>query len=590
MGTSIVRLATMQRVLTAIRPVVRTSLASHISLGGRRYASGKEIKFGVEARALMLQGCDKLADAVQVTLGPKGRNVVLDQSFGAPKITKDGVTVAKHVEFKNRALNLGAHLVREVASKTNDVAGDGTTTATVLARAIFREGCKSVAAGMNPMDLRRGINLAVDAVLTDLKAKAKKITTKEEIANVATISANGDKAIGELIANAMEKVGREGTITVADGKTLENELDVVEGMKFDRGFISPYFITNAKTQKVELDDPLILIYDKKISSLQSILPLLEGVVKTQRPLLIIAEDIEGEALATLVVNKLRGGLKVAAVKAPGFGDNRRAMLQDLAVLTGGQVISEDLGLKLENADLDKLGSSKRILISKDDTMVMDGSGSKASIEERCEQIREVLAETTSEYEKEKLRERLAKLSGGIAVIKVGGASEVEVGEIKDRVTDALNATKAAVEEGIVPGGGCALLYSSKKLSNVKGANFDQNVGIKIVQQAIRQPAMTIAENAGVEGAVVVGKLLESTNEQFGYNAANDTYVDMMQAGIIDPAKVVTTALVDAASVASLMTTTEAMIIEVPDAKGAAPDMNGMGGAGGMGMGGMGGMF
>jgi len=552
--------------------------------------SGKDVRFGNEARAMMLAGVDKLADAVQVTLGPKGRNVVLDQAYCAPKITKDGVTVAKGIEFKDRYQNIGAQLVRQVANRTNDIAGDGTTTATVLTRAIFSEGCKSVAAGMNPMDLRRGINLAVDHVLMDLKARTKMISSKEEIKNVATISANSDHAIGVLIANAMEKVGKEGVITVQDGKTLEDELEVVEGMKFDRGYISPYFITSPKTQKTEFEHPLVLLVEKKVSSLQSMLPLLEQVIKTQKPLVIIAEDIDGEALATLVVNKLRGGMSVAAVKAPGFGDNRKAILQDMAVLTGGTVISEDVGLKLETADFSTLGSCKTITISKDDTVMLDGAGEKEAIEERCELLRESIAVSSSEYEKEKLQERLAKLSGGVAVLKVGGASEVEVNEKKDRVTDALNATRAAVEEGIVAGGGTALLYASKGLQDLaaKMTNFDQKHGVEIMMRALTVPCKTIVSNAGVEGAVVVGKLLESTDTNWGYNAQNEMFCDMVQEGIIDPTKVCRTALVDAASVASLMTTTEAMVVDQPKKEETATGGGGsMGGGIGGGMGGMG---
>mmetsp|Transcript_30882 Transcript_30882/g.49957 ORF Transcript_30882/g.49957 Transcript_30882/m.49957 type:complete len:588 (-) Transcript_30882:242-2005(-) len=580
-------------VRIAVNRAVRQAINNNASLNPagalvqvsirRHYA--KDVRFGVEARAAMLAGVEKLSDAVAVTLGPKGRNVVLDQSYGPPKITKDGVTVAKHIEFKDRYQNLGAQLVRQVASKTNDTAGDGTTTATVLTRAIFAEGCKSVAAGMNPMDLRRGINMAVDLIVKDLQARTKKVTTKEEIAQVATISANGDKAVGELIANAMEKVGREGVITVADGKTLEDELEVVEGMKFDRGYISPYFITNGKTQKAEFESPLILVYEKKISGLNSILPVLEAVVRINRPLVIIAEDVESEALATLVVNKLRGGVKVAAVKAPGFGDARKQNLQDIATLTGGQLISEDVGLKLETVELSMLGSAKKVTISKDDTIILDGAGGKAAIEERIEQIKESINATTSDYEKEKYQERLAKLSGGVAVIKVGGASEVEVGEKKDRVTDALNATRAAVEEGIVPGGGVALLYASRKLSDLMGTitNFDQKHGVQIIINAIKLPAVTIANNAGVEGAVIVGKLLEQSDPEVGYNAQDGKFENMFKAGIIDPTKVVRTALVDAASVASLMTTTEAMVVDLPDKK----ESMGMGGGPG-GMGGMGG--
>ncbi|XP_024357319.1 chaperonin CPN60-2, mitochondrial isoform X3 [Physcomitrium patens] len=550
-----------------------------------RWFSAKDIRFGVEARALMLQGVEQLADAVQVTMGPKGRTVVLEQSYGSPKITKDGVTVAKSIEFKDKLKNVGASLVKSVANATNDVAGDGTTAATVLARAIFTEGCKSVAAGMNAMDLRRGITLAVDAVVAHLKSQAKMISTSEEIAQVGTISANGDREIGDLLARAMEKVGKEGVITVSDGKTLFNELEVVEGMKLDRGYISPYFITNNKTQKVELENPVILIHEKKITGLQSILPVLELVVREQRPLLIVAEDVESEALATLIVNKIRGGVKVCAIKAPGFGDSRKSILQDLAVLTGGQLISEDLGLKLEKIELDMLGAAKKVTVSKDDTIILDGAGDKAIIEERLEQIRDSLGQTTSEYDKEKLEERLAKLSGGVAVLKIGGTSEVEVNEKKDRVTDALNATKAAVEEGIVPGGGVALLYASKELYKIPTNNFDQRIGVQIIQNALKMPAYTIAHNAGLEGAVVVGKLLDQSNLNIGYDAAKGEYVDMVKAGIIDPVKVIRTAFVDAASVASLMTTTEAVVAEsnkeekdlVPSTGGGISGLGGMGG-------------
>merc|ERR1719310_777910 len=494
-----------------------------------RHLSGKDLHFGNEARAMMLKGVNMLADAVQTTLGPKGRNVVIEQSFGAPKITKDGVTVAKSIEFKDKHQNLGAQLVRQVANKTNDVAGDGTTTSTVLCRAIFSEGCKSVAAGMNPMDLRRGINLAVDAVLADLASRTKMISTKEEIKNVATISANSDIEIGEIIASAMEKVGKEGVITVQDGKTLENELEVVEGMKFDRGYISPYFITSPKTQKAEFENPLVLLVEKKVSSLQAMLPLLEQVVKMQKPLVIVAEDVDGEALATLVVNKLRGGMNVAAVKAPGFGDNRKATLQDMAILTGGTVVSEDVGMKLETADLSVLGTCKKITISKEDTIMLDGAGGKEAIEERCDLLRETIADTTSDYEKEKLQERLAKLSGGVAVLRVGGATETEVSEKKDRVTDALNATRAAAEEGIVAGGGTALLYATRALENVTTANFDQKHGVEIMRNALTVPCKTIASNAGEEGAVIVGKLLESTDTNYGFNAQVGEYCNMVDA-------------------------------------------------------------
>lgn len=527
----------------------------------------------------MLKGVEDLADAVKVTMGPKGRNVVIEQSYGAPKVTKDGVTVAKSIEFKDKVKNVGASLVKQVANATNDVAGDGTTCATILTRAIFTEGCKSVAAGMNAMDLRRGISMAVDSVVTNLKSRARMISTSEEIAQVGTISANGEREIGELIAKAMEKVGKEGVITIADGKTLYNELEVVEGMKLDRGYISPYFITNQKNQKCELEDPLILIHEKKISSINAVVKVLELALKRQRPLLIISEDVESDALATLILNKLRAGIKVCAIKAPGFGENRKAGLQDLAVLTGGEVITEELGMNLEKVDLDMLGSCKKITISKDDTVILDGAGDKKAIEERCEQIRAGIEASTSDYDKEKLQERLAKLSGGVAVLKIGGASEAEVGEKKDRVTDALNATKAAVEEGIVPGGGVALLYASKELEKLPTANFDQKIGVQIIQNALKTPVHTIASNAGVEGAVVVGKLLEQDNPDLGYDAAKGEYVDMVKAGIIDPLKVIRTALVDAASVSSLMTTTEAIVVELPKDEKEVPAMGG--GMGGM---------
>ncbi|CAE5970249.1 unnamed protein product [Arabidopsis arenosa] len=547
----------------------------------RNYAA-KEIKFGVEARALMLKGVEDLADAVKVTMGPKGRNVVIEQSWGAPKVTKDGVTVAKSIEFKDKIKNVGASLVKQVANATNDVAGDGTTCATVLTRAIFTEGCKSVAAGMNAMDLRRGISMAVDAVVTNLKSRARMISTSEEIAQVGTISANGEREIGELIAKAMEKVGKEGVITIQDGKTLFNELEVVEGMKLDRGYTSPYFITNQKTQKCELDDPLILIHEKKISSINSIVKVLELALKRQRPLLIVSEDVESDALATLILNKLRAGIKVCAIKAPGFGENRKANLQDLAALTGGEVITDELGMNLEKVDLGMLGTCKKVTVSKDDTVILDGAGDKKGIEERCEQIRSAIELSTSDYDKEKLQERLAKLSGGVAVLKIGGASEAEVGEKKDRVTDALNATKAAVEEGILPGGGVALLYAARELEKLPTANFDQKIGVQIIQNALKTPVYTIASNAGVEGAVIVGKLLEQDNPDLGYDAAKGEYVDMVKSGIIDPLKVIRTALVDAASVSSLLTTTEAVVVELPK------DENESGGAG-AGMGGMGGM-
>ncbi|KAK2403747.1 hypothetical protein P8452_09658 [Trifolium repens] len=577
----------MYRFATSIASKARIARSNAQQIGSRvawnRNYAAKEIRFGVEARALMLKGVEDLADAVKVTMGPKGRNVVIEQSYGAPKVTKDGVTVAKSIEFKDKVKNIGASLVKQVANATNDVAGDGTTCATILTRAIFAEGCKSVAAGMNAMDLRRGINMAVDAVVTSLKSRARMISTSEEIAQVGTISANGEREIGELIAKAMEKVGKEGVITIADGKTLHNELEVVEGMKLDRGYISPYFITNQKNQKCELEDPLIIIHEKKISSINAIVKVLELALKKQRPLLIVAEDVESDALATLILNKLRAGIKVCAIKAPGFGENRKSGLQDLAVLTGGQLITEDLGHNLEKVDLEMFGSCKKITISKDDTVILDGAGDKKSIEERCDQIRSAVENSTSDYDKEKLQERLAKLSGGVAVLKIGGASEAEVGEKKDRVTDALNATKAAVEEGIVPGGGVALLYASNELSKLPTANFDQKIGVQIIQNALKTPVHTIASNAGVEGAVVVGKLLEQDNPDLGYDAAKGEYVDMVKAGIIDPLKVIRTALVDAASVSSLMTTTEAIVSDLPsDDKDGSAMPGGMGGMGGMG--------
>ena len=545
--------------------------------------SAKEVKFGFEARDAMLRGVDVLANAVKVTLGPKGRNVVIEKAFGAPRTTKDGVTVAKEIELEDKLENMGAQLVREVASRTNDVAGDGTTTATVLAQAIAHEGMKLVAAGMNPMDLRRGITQAVAAVVEDLKKRAKKVKTSEEVAQVGTISANGEKEIGELIAEAMQKVGNEGVITVEENKGLETELEVVEGMQFDRGYLSPYFITNPDKMIAELEDPYILIYDKKLSGLQAILPLLEAVVQSNRPLLIVAEDVEGEALATLVVNRLRGGLKVVAVKAPGFGDRRKAMLEDIAILTGGQVISEDLGIKLENVTLDMLGTAKRVVVDKENTTIIDGAGSREDIEARIKQIKKQIEDTTSDYDREKLQERLAKLAGGVAVIKVGGATEVEVKERKDRVDDALNATRAAVEEGIVPGGGVALLRARKALDKVKGENEDIQAGIDIIKRALEAPIRQIASNAGVEGAIVVGKVLEGKKETFGYNAQTDEYGDMIEMGIIDPVKVVRTALEDSSSVSGLMITTEAAIAEAPKkeapAAPAAPDMGGMGGMG-----------
>jgi len=538
----------------------------------------KEVKFAQDARERMLHGVDILANAVKVTLGPKGRNVVLEKSFGAPRITKDGVTVAKEIELEDKFENMGAQMVREVASKTSDSAGDGTTTATLLAHAIVREGAKSVAAGSNPMDLKRGIDLAVGAVVNELKAKAKKVTSNEEIAQVGTISANGDSEIGRFIAEAMQKVGNDGVITVEEAKALDTELEVVEGMQFDRGYISPYFITDADKMRVEIENPYILINEKKLSNLQTILPLLEAVVQSGKPLLVIAEDVEGEALATLVVNKLRGGLKVAAVKAPGFGDRRKAMLQDIAVLTGGQVISEDLGIKLENVTLDMLGHAKKVVITKDDTTIVDGAGKKADIEARVAQIKQQIEDTTSDYDREKLQERLAKLSGGVAVIKVGGATEVEVKEKKDRVDDALNATRAAVEEGILPGGGVALIRSQKVIDQVKTANEDQKVGVNIVRRAVQAPARQIAENSGEDGAVVVGKIVDKDVYAFGFNAATGEYGNLVKQGVIDPAKVVHTALQDAASVAGLLITTEAMVAEKPKKK--APAMPP--GAGGMG--------
>ncbi|MFZ9013998.1 MAG: chaperonin GroEL, partial [Alphaproteobacteria bacterium] len=548
--------------------------------------AAKEVRFSSDARDRMLKGVNILADAVKVTLGPKGRNVVIDKAFGAPRITKDGVTVAKEIELSDKFENMGAQMVREVASKTNDEAGDGTTTATVLAQAIVREGAKSVAAGMNPMDLKRGIDTAVEAVVADLKKRSKRVKDSSEIAQVGTISANGEADIGKMISDAMQKVGNEGVITVEEAKSLDTELEVVEGMQFDRGYLSPYFITNADKMICEMENPYILLHEKKLSSLQAMLPVLESVVQSTRPLLIVAEDIEGEALATLVVNKLRGGLKVAAVKAPGFGDRRKAMLEDMAILTGGQVISEDLGIKLENVSLDMLGTSKRVSIDKDNTTIVDGAGKKGDINARCGQIRQQIEQTTSDYDREKLQERLAKLAGGVAVIRVGGATEVEVKERKDRVDDALNATRAAVEEGIVPGGGAALVYAVKALDKLKGANEDQSVGINIVRKALEAPCRQIAANAGADASVVVGKLRDTKGETFGYNAANDEYVDLVKAGIIDPTKVVRTALQDAASVASLLITTEAMVAEKPEPKGAAPGgmppgMDGMGGMGGM---------
>ncbi len=545
--------------------------------------AAKDVRFGSDARDRMLRGVDILANAVKVTLGPKGRNVVIDKSFGAPRITKDGVTVAKEIELEDKFENMGAQMVREVASKTNDTAGDGTTTATVLAQAIVKEGAKYVAAGMNPMDLKRGVDLAVIAAVADIQKRAKKIKSSDEVAQVGTISSNGDTSIGKMIADAMQKVGNEGVITVEESKSALTELDVVEGMQFDRGYLSPYFITNAEKMIAELDDPYILIHEKKLSSLQPMLPVLEAVVQSGKPLLIIAEDVEGEALATLVVNKLRGGLKVAAVKAPGFGDRRKAMLEDIAILTGGQMISEDLGIKLETVSPAMLGRAKRVRIDKENTTVIDGAGDKKAIEARIAQIKAQIEETTSEYDREKLQERLAKLAGGVAVIRVGGATEVEVKEKKDRVDDALNATRAAVEEGIVPGGGTALLRAKAAVALLKSDNADVQAGINIVLKALEAPIRQIVENAGVEGSIVVGKILENKSETFGFNAQTEKYVDMIEAGIVDPAKVVRTALQDAASVSGLLITTEAMVADIPRDK--APSMPGGGG----GMGGMGGM-
>ena len=546
--------------------------------------AAKEVKFHADARARLLRGVDILADAVKVTLGPKGRNVVIDKSFGAPRSTKDGVTVAKEIELSDKFENMGAQMVREVAQKTNDTAGDGTTTATVLTQAIVREGMKSVAAGMNPMDLKRGVMLAVEAVVADLKKRSKKVKSNEEIVQVGTISANGDVWVGKKLAEAMAKVGNEGVITVEEAKSLDSELEVVEGMQFDRGYISPYFITNAEKMVAELEDPFILIHEKKLSTLQPMLPILESIIQTGRPLLIIAEEVEGEALATLVVNKLRGGLKVAAVKAPGFGDRRKAMLEDIAIVTNGEVISEELGVKLENVKLNQLGQAKKVRITKDDTTVIDGSGKKKDIQDRVAQIKAQIEETTSDYDKEKLQERLAKLAGGVAVIRVGGATEVEVKERKDRVDDALNATRAAVEEGIVPGGGTALLYATKSLAGMKGDNDDQTAGINIVRKAIQSPIRQILENAGVEASPVVNRLLEGKSSTAGFDAQKEEYCDLIEAGIIDPTKVVRTALQDAASVAGLLITTEAMIAEKPEKKGAGGGMpGGMGGMGGMDM-------
>ncbi|HUF57132.1 MAG TPA: chaperonin GroEL [Thermohalobaculum sp.] len=545
--------------------------------------AAKEVKFKTDARDRMLKGIDILADAVKVTLGPKGRTVVLDKSFGAPRITKDGVTVAKEIELENKFENMGAQMVREVASRTNDEAGDGTTTATVLAQAIVREGMKSVAAGMNPMDVKRGIDLAVKKVVEEIKAMSRPVSGSEEVAQVGTISSNGDKKVGQQIADAMQKVGNEGVITVEENKGLETETEVVEGMQFDRGYLSPYFITNADKMAAELEDAYILLHEKKLSSLQPMVPLLETVIQSGHPLLIIAEDVEGEALATLVVNKLRGGLKIAAVKAPGFGDRRKAMLQDIGVLSGGQVISEDLGMKLENVTIDMLGRAKKVRITKDDTTIVDGAGDKGEIDARVAQIRQQIDDTTSDYDREKLQERLAKLAGGVAVIRVGGASEVEVKERKDLVDDALNATRAAVQEGIVAGGGVALAHASKKLADLKGTNADQNAGIQIIRRALQTPLRQIAQNAGLDGAVVAGKVLENDDVHFGFDAQEERYGDLMKWGIIDPAKVVRHALEDAASVAGLLVTTEAMVAEKPEPKGqgAGHGMGDMGGMGGM---------
>jgi chaperonin GroEL len=543
--------------------------------------AAKDVKFSADARERMLRGIDILSNAVRITLGPKGRNVVLEKSFGAPRITKDGVTVAKEIELEDKFENMGAQMVREVASKTNDVAGDGTTTATVLAHSIVKEGAKYVAAGMNPMDLRRGIDQAVGAVVKDLQRQSKKINTSAEVASVGTISANGDKTVGDMIAEAMQKVGNEGVITVEEAKSLETELEVVEGMQFDRGYISPYFITNAEKMVADLEDPYILLFEKKLSNLQAMLPVLEAVVQSGRPLLIVAEDVEGEALATLVVNKLRGGLKVAAVKAPGFGDRRKAMLQDIATLTGGEVISEDLGIKLENVGLDMLGRAKKVSISKEETTIVDGAGKKSAIEGRVNQIKAQIEETTSDYDREKLQERLAKLAGGVAVIRVGGATEVEVKEKKDRVDDALNATRAAVEEGIVPGGGVALLRAKKAVEKLTSENPDVQAGIKIVLKALESPIRQIAQNSGVDSSIVVGKVMENRSNTFGFDAQTEEYKDLVQAGIIDPTKVVRTALQDAASVAGLLVMTEALVAEMPKKESAHPPMPGGGGMGGM---------
>ena len=552
-------------------------------------ADGKDVKFSTDARSRLLKGVNILANAVKITLGPKGRNVVLDKSFGAPRITKDGVTVAKEIDLKNKFENMGAQMVKEVASKTSDSAGDGTTTATILAQAIIQEGLKAVAAGMNPMDLKRGIDAATKAIVEDLKSKSKKISSNEEVKQVGTISANGDVEVGEHLAHAMDKVGNEGVITVEEGKGLDTELIVVEGMQFDRGYLSPYFITNAEKMNCELEDAYILLHEQKLSNLQSMLPLLESVAQSGKPLLIIAEEVEGEALATLIVNKLRGGLKIAAVKAPGFGDRRKAMLEDIAMLTNGQVISEELGIKLENVKLESLGTAKKINIDKENTTIVGGSGKKSEIEARCNQIRNEINESDSDYDKEKLEERLAKLSGGVAVLHVGGGSEVEVKEKKDRVDDAMNATRAAVEEGVVAGGGVALLYSAKVLDSLKLTNSDQQVGVNIVKKAIEKPTRQIAKNAGVDGSIIVGKLLEQDNSNYGYNAQTGKFTDLVKDGIIDPTKVVISAIQDSASVAGLLITAEAVIADLPEDKRDTPPMPDMGGGMGGGMGGMPGM-
>lgn len=570
----------MQTISRSAKAVQKASLYKTSAA----YFSGKDIRFGTEARAQMLEGCEQLADAVQVTLGPKGRNVVIDQAFGAPKITKDGVTVAKSIEFADRYHNMGAQLVKQVATKTNDIAGDGTTTSTILARAVYKEGCKSVAAGMNPMDLRRGIQQAVDTVLDSLKEQSKEIKGRDDIANVATISANGDKEIGGMIADIFDKIGADGSVTVQDGKTLKTEVEYVEGLRFDRGYISPYFVTDAKKQEVVFENPFLLLVDSKVTTIQQVLQHLEHAAQTKRPIVIIAEDVESEALATLVVNKLRGGLRVVAVKAPGFGDNRKNTMVDIAISTGGTLISEEVGLTLESSDATVLGEAKKIIVTKDDCIIMGGNGTTEELTDRIDTIKSQIDMTASEYEREKMQERLGKLTGGIAVIKVGGSSEVEVGELRDRIDDALCATRAAVDEGIVTGGGCALINASRTLKDLKGENFDQNIGIKIVKNACTIPAKTISDNAGFEGSVVVDKILNQEDSNFGFNAAIGEYQNLQDAGVIDPTKVVKTALVDAAGVASLMITTEAMVVNLPEDKpaGGAPDMGGMGGMGGMG--------